>query len=49
MLLCHVRETTSLCLGRQLKSRRPQPAFVKDMHAFHAAKTGLEKDEIAAR
>ena len=24
-------------------------AFVKDMRAFHAAKTGLEKDEIAAR
>jgi hypothetical protein len=24
-------------------------AFVKDMRAFHAAKTGFEKDEIAAR
>ena len=24
-------------------------AFVKDMRAFHAAATGLEKDEIAAR
>jgi hypothetical protein len=23
-------------------------AFVKDMRAFHAAKTGFEKDEIAA-
>jgi hypothetical protein len=23
-------------------------AFVKDMRAFHAAKTGLAKDEIAA-
>ena len=23
--------------------------FVRDMHAFHAAKTGFEKDEIAAR
>lgn len=23
-------------------------AFLKDMRAFHAAKTGLEKDEIAA-
>jgi hypothetical protein len=24
-------------------------AFVKDMRAFHAAKTGLERDEIAVR
>lgn len=24
-------------------------SFVKDMRAFHAAKTGFEKDEIAAR
>jgi hypothetical protein len=24
-------------------------AFMRDMRAFHAAKTGLEKDEIAAR
>jgi hypothetical protein len=24
-------------------------AFLRDMRAFHAAKTGLEKDEIAAR
>ena len=24
-------------------------AFVKDMRAFHAAKTGLEKDEVAVR
>ena len=24
-------------------------AFVNDMRAFHAAKTGFEKDEIAAR
>jgi hypothetical protein len=24
-------------------------AFVKDMRAFHAAKTGFEKDAIAAR
>ena len=24
-------------------------AFVKDMRAFHAAKTGFDKDEIAAR
>ncbi len=32
-----------------LNCRAPARAFVKDMRAFHAAKTGFERDEIAAR
>jgi hypothetical protein len=37
------------CASRSKIPSAAARAFVKDMRTFHAAKTGLEKDEIAAR